>query len=112
MKIKSYKKNGKTYYEYRAYIGYENGKRKYRHKSNFKTKKEAELDYYSFINGANTFVEKRFSEVFEEWKLVYVHQVRESTYNKVMAMFKNHINPLLGDMYLSKINYTIAQTQF
>ncbi len=47
------------------------------------------------------------NELYNEYKKVKKHEVRESSYNKSITILSNHVMPILGDKPLSKLNKPI-----
>jgi integrase len=111
------KKDGKTYYKIKAYMGMnpETGKEINVTRQGFASKKDAELA----ISRLKVEVEDRgykkasyntFSEVYELWfDMAYKDTVKESTYVKTLELFKNHILPAFGHLRLEKISVTYCQ---
>lgn len=111
--IKKYSlKNGETRYLFHSYLGIDPVKDKevYRKRSGFKTKKEAEIAEARLINDFNKhgFPSERerstYNEVYELWlESEYIDNVQESTLNKTMRDFKNHIVPSFDGMNIREI---------
>ena len=51
----------------------------------------------------------RFKELYKLWSVHYEKEVEESTFATTTRIFKNHILPVLGNLYINKI--TVAQCQ-
>ena len=119
--IKKYKlKNGDTRYMFHSYIGIDpvTDKDVYRKRSGFKTKKEAEIAEARLINdfNKNGFPSERkrstFNEVYELWlESEYIDNVQESTLNKTMRDFKNHIVPSFDGMNIREIKPDHCQSE-
>lgn len=111
------KKDGKTYYKIKAYLGMnpETGKEINVTRQGFASKKDAELA----ISRLKVEVEDQgyqkasyttFGELYELWfESVYKHNVKESTYVKTQELFKNHILPAFGHLRAEKISVTYCQ---
>ncbi|WP_461220897.1 tyrosine-type recombinase/integrase [Lactococcus cremoris] len=113
MEIKAYKKkNGQKAYQFIAYMGFENGKRKYAKRSGFKTKADARAAYMNLKQEKDNPIPKSdmtFKELYEEWLLVYEKEVQNSTYYKTTRAFDKHVLPKLGQTKLSE--FTPMQLQ-
>lgn len=118
--IKSYKKkDGKTYYQFQAYLGIDEltGKMKTTTKRGFKTKSEAELALSRIkvevsegkYRQAAT---ETYQQVYELWIMQYEKTVEESTFVKTLGYFKNHILPSFGEYKIEKISIAICQNHF
>ena len=109
--IKEYKKDGKTRYHVKGYLGVDplTGKQKNFDRRNFKTKKVAESAYnrakIAFEDGEYRQKTNRytFAEVYNQWFKVYKNTVKESTYVKTEELFNNHILPAIGEYVLAQI---------
>lgn len=109
--IKEYKKDGKTLYHVKGYLGVDplTGKQKNFDRRNFKTKKAAESAYnrakIAFEDGEYRQKTNRytFAEVYNQWFKVYKNTVKESTYVKTEELFNNHILPAIGEYVLAQI---------
>ena len=110
-KIREYKKDGKTFYHFKGYLGVDplTGKQKNFDRSNFKTKRESESAFIrakiAFEDGdykqkTNSYT---FEEVYSQWFKVYKNTVKESTYVKTEELFNNHIVPAIGNYMISQI---------
>lgn len=115
--IKEYKKDGKTLYHVKGYLGVDplTGKQKNFDRRNFKTKKAAESAYIrakiAFEDGeykkeANDYT---FKEAYNHWLNVYVNEVRESTFVKTKQIFENHVIPEIGSYNIRKIKPYVLQ---
>lgn len=111
--IKKYKlKNGDTRYEFHTYMGLDpvTNKEVYRKRRGFQTKKQAEIAEARLINEfyETGFPSERkqntFNDVYELWlKSEYEDNVQESTLNKTMRDFNNHIIPSFDKMSIREI---------
>ncbi len=107
MNIKTYKKNGETYYKFNAYLGIDpkTGKEKRTNRSGFKSKKEAEIAYLRLLTEVENKIEGKitFEQVYLDWLKTYKKTVSESTLHKITALFNKHILAELGDYYIHTI---------
>lgn len=111
-KIKSYKKkDGKTYYIFKTYLGIDpvTGKKVITTRRGFKTSKEAQRELnklmYEFDQGLHKPASgKTYKDIFDLWLPVYSATIKESTLNRNMQMFNTHILPYFGHMDIDKIN--------
>lgn len=110
--IKEYHlKDGKKYYRFTVYLGVDpnTGKDKIVTRSKFPSEKAAQVAIdrlkYEFNNGQKPEdMRTIFSEVFEEWNVLYKNSgIVMSTYSKTEGYFNNHILPFFGQMKVSKI---------
>lgn len=112
MEITPYKKkDGKTYYKFIFYNGFENGKRKYIKRGGFKTKSEAR----AAITLLQEELEKpksqmTFQALTSQWLIEYEKDVAESTYVKTDRNLKNHILPDIGKKQLSELTPLLLQS--
>ena len=90
------------------------GKRKKRQKRGFKTRKECELyvsrqlvnmDQYGYSENDNM----TYKDVYEYFIESYKNNVKESTLNHVLGMFRIHILPAFGKKKMKKITVPICQ---
>jgi len=119
--IKKYSlKNGDTRYKFHSYIGIDpvTNKEVYRKRSGFKTKKQAEIAEARLINefDENGFPSERkrstFYDVYNLWlESEYKDNVQESTLNKTISDFRNHIIPAFDDINISEIKPEYCQTE-
>jgi len=116
MKITKYMKNNKITYMFQGYIGTDpaTGKRIRVTRQGFNSSKECELEFYrlklQFEEGDFAKKEKySFLEVYELWMEQYKNTVKESTLQKTLTIFKNHILPHYGKMYVDMIKVTHCQ---
>ncbi|EPE60790.1 phage integrase family protein [Exiguobacterium sp. S17] len=107
------KRNGK--WQYRIYFYDEGGKRRERSRSNFTTKREAQMaaakEESKLLN--NTFVmdqNVRFDTFALEWLETFKRpHVKESTYDRISRTVKNHLIPQFGEYKLIDINRVMYQ---
>lgn len=109
MNIKKYKKSdGKTYYSFQI-------KRNNRvtTRRGFKTKIEAQRAYLeleeemhkeSYISDKIT-----YQEIYDKWLNIYKSTVKESTLQKTLREFNNHILPFFGKYPINKIQAYMCQ---
>lgn len=115
--IKSYtKKDGKTYYMFKLYLGIDNqtGKQIHVTRRGFLTKKEASLTLAQLrIEVSKGEYKKPITETYEDlyniWIQHYERTVEESTFVKTLGIFRNHILPALGHYRIEKLSVTICQ---
>ncbi|WP_346234831.1 site-specific integrase [Lysinibacillus telephonicus] len=114
--IYPYKKNGKTYYYIKPYLGRDplTGKQRSTTIRDFKTKKEAEIALARIkLEVSKGTYQKRsyktYREVYEAWVETYKNSVEESTLNKTLKYFEHHILPEIGDYRIEKLNVDICQ---
>lgn len=117
MYIKKYQKSGKTFYLFQTYgpVDPATGTRARITRRGFVSQKEAELEYYKLKIQIDQEGYKRpekytFKEVYDLWLLQYKNTVKESTLNKTMVIFKCHILPQLGKLYIDMIKVTHCQS--
>jgi len=117
-KIEKYKKkDGKTYYRIKAYLGMnpDTGKEINVTRQGFASKKDAELAISRLKvefeeRGYQKATSNTFQELYNLWfDSVYKNTVKESTYVKTIEMFENHILPAFGSRKLDKISVTYCQ---
>lgn len=116
MKIVPYKdkKTGKTLYKFYVYIGTDplTGKSIRTNRQGFETKKQAEIAYLQLKSQKESLEKPKqytFEQVYKMWLEHYQTTVKSSTLGKVKELFKNHILPELGMLFIGKINLKIAQ---
>lgn len=115
--IKAYKKkDGKTYYMFKVYLGLDplTGKPQYTTRRGFKSLKEAEIALARIqVEIAKGTFQKRtyetYRELYEAWIEVYKNTVEESTLNKTLKYFEHHILPAIGDYRIEQLNVDICQ---
>lgn len=111
MKITSYKKNGKTYYKFNAYLGLdEYGKEIRTNRQGFTTKKDAEIEYLRLKeNGLNKTISITLDDAYNEWISSYKLTVRGSTLENTVAIYKNHIQCLIGKKKIDTFTTSFMQ---
>lgn len=115
--IKAYKKkDGKTYYMFKVYLGSDpmTGKPQYTTRRGFKSLKEAEIALARIqLEIANGTFQKRtyetYREVYDAWIETYKDTVEESTLNKTLKYFEHHILPEIGNYRIEQLNVDICQ---
>lgn len=113
MAIYPYKKNGKTYYRIKVYLGTDpkTGKEMRTTKSGFTTMTEARIAEGQLLQeGAPSTDRVRFKEVWGDWLALYKLRVKESSYNITKRRMENHLIPLIGDYYVDAIKLKDVQT--
>ncbi|WP_336046007.1 site-specific integrase [Solibacillus ferritrahens] len=116
--IKSYtKKDGKTYYMFKLYLGMdsETGKQIHVTRRGFLTKKEATLALAQLrVEVKNGEYKKPKTETYEDiynvWIQHYERTVEESTFVKTLGIFKHHILPAIGHYRIEKLSVAICQS--
>lgn len=115
-KIESYKKQGTTYYRFKAYLGVNNitGKRKNVSRSGFTSRKQAKIELdrlkYDFEHSSSWSNSNiTFGEVYDMWIKSYATTVVESTLNRVTGIFRNHVLADLGDKPITKFDVRFCQ---
>ncbi|MEK4081573.1 site-specific integrase [Solibacillus sp. FSL K6-1126] len=116
--IKSYtKKDGKTYYMFKLYLGMDNetGKQIHVTRRGFLTKKEANLALAQLrVEVSNGEYKKPKTETYEDiynvWIQHYERTVEESTFVKTLGIFKHHILPAIGHYRIEKLSVAICQS--
>lgn len=106
MKIYSYKRDGRTLYKFRAYLGRDmNGKEIKVMRSGFDTKKEAQLAYAALLADYrpkdNTHL--TFGELYSLWLSSYRQGVKTSTLRQTETVFNLHILPRFGNTEIKAI---------
>lgn len=116
MHIKKYTKEGKTYYMFQGYLGTDpaTGKRIRITRQGLSSPKECELEFYRLRlefedNGYNKKDRYTFNEVYDLWMEQYKNTVKESTLNKTLDLFRLHVLPHYGKMYIDMIKVTHCQ---
>lgn len=118
-KIQKYtKKDGTTAYMFRAYLGIDpqTGRARRTTRRGFTNERNARIELkrieYEATQGLNTVevCNKTFEEVYHEWYKSYINTVRESTWNRTIGMFDNHILPSLGKYRIRTITTAQCQT--
>lgn len=105
-------KSGKELWRVQVFAGNDpqTGRKKYKVKRGFKTKKEATIVVarleLAISNGdleENKPTPIFFKDVYKEWYGNYINTVRESTWARTVGMFNNHILPAFGDKRIATI---------
>ncbi|EJR9792311.1 TPA: tyrosine-type recombinase/integrase [Enterococcus faecalis] len=117
--IKKYtKKNGKSFYMFKAYLGIDpqTGKQIHTTRRGFKTKKEASLALAQLrlkSNSNEIIIDSKmtFEELTTAWLEQYKNTVKESTYVVQELAIKKHILPLFGKIQVTKISVPYCQKQ-
>ncbi|MCD5445399.1 tyrosine-type recombinase/integrase [Lactobacillus delbrueckii] len=107
--IEAYKKkDGKTYYRYKTYLGLDplTGKRVFAGKAGFTSYNDAKVSYdkarAAGVTGSVS-QKKTFGEVYKLWLEAHKLQVKPSTIATQSDIVKNHILPYFGTDDISKI---------
>lgn len=106
------KKDGKTYYKFRFYVGTIAGKQKYVTRFGFKTKGQARaalLQLQDELDNQDKKSDMTFEELSKQWLKEYEKDVAESTYHKTERNFKNHILPSIGHFKITELTPLIIQ---
>ncbi|MBL1229338.1 site-specific integrase [Enterococcus sp. BWB1-3] len=111
------KKDGTTRWLYKAYLGKDpiTGKEKRTTRRDFKTKKEASLDYARLqleieTNGLGTQnTIKTYQDLYELWMGQHKENIRNTTEQRIRNYFKNQILPYFGKLKLDAITPTMCQ---
>ena len=110
------KKDGKTYYEIRGYLGVDKstGKKIKSTRRGFKSKKEAELAMAKLMlevqeKGFKKKTYDTYQDFYDLWIEQYKNTVRESTYVKTSQLFRDHILPYLGRYRISELSILDCQ---
>ena len=110
------KKDGSTAYKFQTYLGTDpaTGKQKFTTRRGFASLKDAklaasrlklEVEETGFSNNEI----QLFQDVYELWLEQYRNTVKESTLQKTMELFKNHILPAFSTMKMEKITAAFCQ---
>ncbi|MGG0666946.1 site-specific integrase [Lederbergia citrisecunda] len=109
-------KNGQKRYRFKVYVGIDplTGKEQRTTRSDFRTKKEAELALarIKLEIDKGTFRKKQvetYQEIYDLWVIQYEKTVEESTFVKTTGIFKNHILPAMGAYKIEKIHVDVCQ---
>ncbi|MEC1744166.1 site-specific integrase [Schinkia azotoformans] len=86
-----------------------NGKRKQKWFSGYEKKKDAEKDLPRILNEIyqGTFIEptkEKFSNYLDDWLKIKKNNIKLTTLDTYQRMIKNHIQPGIGHIELSKLN--------
>ncbi|MCV3322701.1 site-specific integrase [Pediococcus ethanolidurans] len=111
-------KNGDTRYMFKLYTGINpaTGKKSNTTRRGFKTQKEATLALSRLeleINDKGSLPKENnilFSDVYEEWHDQHINRVEESTDDKIVSLFKNHVLPAFGNLRVRAITSHKCQT--
>jgi len=116
MQIKKVIKDNITTYTLQGYIGTDpaTGKRIRVTRRGLSSPKECELTFYQlkldFEHGGYSKKDKyTFQEVYDLWMEQYKNTVKESTLQKTLVLFKKHILPHYGKMYIDMVKVTHCQ---
>lgn len=114
MQITSYKKkNGKTCYKLKAYLGLDpkTAKPVEITRQGFTSEKDAKLHYLEELRKFEAQTDDgallpaiTFNELADKWFPIYESTVGESTYQKTYCYFKNQILPAFGAVFIDKID--------
>ncbi|PIC73321.1 site-specific integrase [Sporosarcina sp. P17b] len=109
-------KNGQKRYRFKVYVGIDalTGNEKRTTRSNFKTKKEAELALarIKVEISKGTFQNQRvetYEDIYKLWVVSYEKTVEASTFVKTEGIFRNHILPSMGAYRIERIHVDICQ---
>ncbi|MDK4212310.1 site-specific integrase [Enterococcus mundtii] len=112
------KKDGKTYYQFKLYVGSTpDGKKNYIQRRGFESEKIAKIALSRLMidveeNGYKKKVSETFESVYKQWfENVHSRQVRNVTASRTKDMFRLHILPALGDKQISKITPQMCYEQ-
>lgn len=117
MRITTYELNGKTLFQMQGYIGTDpaTGKRLRVTRRGFKSEEDCQKEYYRLKlqheagEFNNKVVKYTFQEVYDLWIQQYANTVKESTLNKTKTIFRCHILPCYGKMYIHRIKINHCQ---
>ncbi|MDF7672195.1 site-specific integrase [Lactobacillus sp. ESL0701] len=114
--IKEYTlKSGKKKWKFQAYIGLdENGKQICVTRQGFNTYNKAASELTKLkAKGIEKSYQRpnqiKFDEIYDLWFENYKDQVKESTANKLLIMYRNHIKPVFGNKYMDKVQVKTIQ---
>ncbi|MGM0238380.1 tyrosine-type recombinase/integrase [Enterococcus sp. AZ103] len=115
--IKQYqKKNGDKAWYFKTYLGINpaTGKKQYTTKRGFRTQKEAKialarLELQAKDNKYTPQSNVTYGEVAVMWLKRYKNTVKESSYNRVYAIFQSNILPLFKEKRISQITIPYCQ---
>lgn len=116
-KIKSYKKNDKTYYEFQLYVGIDplTGRKRTTRRRGFSSMKAAKLALarleLAVEDGEFEAKPKQYTlqDMYEMWFDQYKNTVKESTWATTQRIYRIHILPIFGKYQIDKI--TIIECQ-
>ncbi|MGG5316441.1 tyrosine-type recombinase/integrase [Enterococcus sp. AZ072] len=117
VKIKEYKKDGDTFYEFQVYVGIDpiTGDQIQTRRRGFTTRKKAELELAQIMldieDGTFKMREtpKKFEEIVELWLPYYKTTVQEVTYIGTLSYLKLYILPEFKGKKIDKIDVTLCQ---
>ena len=117
--IKSYKKNGKTFYKFNLYLGMDpvTNKKITTTRRGFKTSNEAKAASRKLLaeyaekgwKSSNSADIKTFQQLFDAWFENYQLSVKQSTATDTWWIYKRHINPKFGKINIQLINVVFCQ---
>lgn len=114
--FKQYEKKGKKFWMFKAYTGTDpmSGKQRFTTRRGFTSKKQAQvaasrLEVQVAENALASPTDYKFKEIYEEWFKQYKPTVKEATWSTTKSLFDLHINPQLGELYVSKIDTMMCQ---
>lgn len=99
MKITSYKRGDKTFYAFRASLGYDaSGKQKRVFKSGFKNKRDAELAYLQIVTALPEpkIDNPTFNSVFDQLYAIKKLELKEGSLKAIDSNYRKHLMPVLG----------------
>ena len=100
-------KTGKTRYWLKGYVGIDpmTGKEKRVNRKGFTSEKQAELTLARLQLGLEEVKVKslKLEDVYNDWLLSYEDDVKDSTLLKTKTLFRIHIMPFFGELYIDKI---------
>ncbi|WEV36263.1 site-specific integrase [Lactobacillus sp. ESL0677] len=114
--IKEYSlKSGKKRWKFQTYLGQDaNGKRISVTRQGFKNYTEAISAYNKLkLQGSENHYKRpnqiKTDEMYQIWFEDYKGQVKESSANKNYEVYKNHVQPIFGNIYMDKIQVKDVQ---
>lgn len=108
-------KDGSTRYQFQIHAGRDpmSGKRRVTRRRGFKTRDQARIEYNRLkakVDRDGTIKkvippknQKRFSDVYKEWLVIYKQQVQPISYQHIKRAADNQIIPRFGDQIITKI---------
>lgn len=108
-------KDGSTRYQFQIHAGRDpmSGKRRVTRRRGFKTRDQAKIEYNRLkakVDRDGTIKkvippknQKRFSDVYKEWLVIYKQQVQPISYQHIKHAADNQIIPRFGDQIITKI---------
>ena len=110
------KKDGSTWWLFKAYLGIDplTKKKVYTTRRGFKTKKEAKIAMSRLLlevekNGLNNGSDMLFKDLVSLWMETYKTTVKESSYSRTEIIMTKHIKPRFGEMKVSEITPAYCQ---